>query len=95
MLLDAARRSVLVEDAFGDAWKHFDHGIGTILLVHVRETEHICAVGQECAAQKFVHENDVGNDIDKVQNFAEEIAERVAVVCAHTGNDIIDETTLV
>lgn len=92
MLLYAARRSVFVENAFGDAWEYLDHGIASVLLVHVRETQHIGAVGHERSAQEFVHKENVRNDIDQIQEFTEEVSERIAVVGAHTFDNVVDQT---
>lgn len=80
VLLDAARRSVLVENAFGDARENLHHWIGAILLIHVGEFDDFGAVGQEGAAQEFVHEENVEKHIDKVESLTEEIAEGVGVV---------------
>lgn len=80
-----------MENAFGDARKDFYHGIASILLIHVGETQHIRAVGHECTAQEFINKENVRNHIDQIQDLTEEIAERVAVVCAHTFDDVVDQ----
>lgn len=66
VLLYTPRRSVFVKNTLGDAWKDLNHGIASILLVHVGETQHVRAIGQKCSAQEFVDEENVGNNIGQI-----------------------------
>lgn len=50
-----------MESAFGHAREHFDHGVGTLLLVHVAKPQHIRAVCKESAAQEGIHEEYVAD----------------------------------
>lgn len=94
VLLDAARRSVLVEYALGDARKNLHHRIGSILLVHVREAQHIGAVRHEGTAQETIDQHDVDEYIDEVQSLAEEVPKSVAVVRAQTVVDVLHKASL-
>lgn len=94
MFLNAARRSILVERAFGETRKDLYHRIRSVLLVHVWEVDNIGAVRQKGSAQEFVHKNDVHNDIGQIQEFAEEIAERVAVVRTQALQNVVDQAFL-
>lgn len=94
VLLDAARRPVLVERALGEPRKHLHHRIGPVLLVHAREVDDVRAVRQKGAAQKLVHKDDVHDDVGQVQQLAEEVAERVAVVRAQAFQHVVDEALL-
>lgn len=59
VLLYTSGRSIFVECTFSYAWEYFNHGIRTVFLIHVRESQHIRAISHETAAQKFVNEKDV------------------------------------
>lgn len=45
-----------MESALGHTREHFDHRVGTLLLVHVAKPQHIRAVCKESAAQEGIHE---------------------------------------
>lgn len=50
-----------MEGALGQAREHVDHRIGTLLLIHAAELQHVRAVREESATQEDVHEKYVPN----------------------------------
>lgn len=77
MLLNCSRRTEFVEGTLGHARENRNHRIGTLLLIHVAELDHVCAVSQEGTAKERVDEEYVAylkqkqknnNNIKKLKN---------------------------
>lgn len=94
LTLNTSGCSEFVECTFRDARKHFHHRIGSILLVHIRESDYVRSVREESSTQEFVYEEYVANNIDKIEQFTEEVAERVCVVRSYAVVDVFYETSL-
>ncbi len=57
VLLNVARRSELVEGAFGHAWEDVDHGVDAILLIPVGERHDLDAVCEKCAVEETIEQH--------------------------------------
>ena len=60
--------------------EHFGHGIGPIFALHLRVSHDIQAVGGELVAEEVVGEVDLSEDVDEVEDLAEEEADGVEAV---------------
>ena len=60
--------------------EHFGHGIGPIFALHLRVSHDIQAVGGELVAEEVVSEVDLSEDVDEVEDLAEEEADGVEAV---------------
>lgn len=67
-LLYRSGGTVFVEGALGHAREHLDHRVGTLLLIHVAEREHLRAVCEESSAQEEVDEEYVTDLKQKESN---------------------------
>lgn len=94
VLLDRAGRTVLVEDALGDAGEHVHHGVHPLLLVLVRERHDAQAVAEELAVEEVVHHVELADDVDQAQRLAEEVADGVRVVALDVVQQVVDEDLL-
>lgn len=94
MLLNRPGRSVFVERALGHTWKNGNHRIRSIILIHVRHSQHIRTVRHERSAQETIDHHDIDDHIQKVQHFTKEITERIAVVHFQTAIDVMHKPTL-
>lgn len=55
VFLNRARGTEFVEGTLGYPGEDGDHGIGTIVLVHIAELEYVGTVGQEAVTEETVH----------------------------------------
>ena len=77
LLLDGARGTVLVEGALGHLGEDDVHGVGPVLVVHLRVVEHVEAVRRELAAHEGVDDVDLPDDVYEVEDLAGEVLQRV------------------
>lgn len=94
MLLDRSGGTKFVECTLRDPWEDLDHRVCPLFLVHVRELDDFRAVSQEGSSEERVQEENVANDISKVENFAEEVTKRVGVVHVQGVQQILHQSAL-
>jgi len=80
-----------MERALGDFWEHPRHGIGTVFGLHFGKAQHVRAVRAELAVEEVVHEEYLSDDVDKVEELAQEEAHGVDVLRVQIGGEIVDE----
>uniref|UniRef100_A0A2M4DBK8 Putative secreted protein n=1 Tax=Anopheles darlingi TaxID=43151 RepID=A0A2M4DBK8_ANODA len=91
VLLNATRGTVLMERTLGNAREYLDHGIRTILLIHVGEAQYIGSIGEESATEEFIDKEDITDHIDKVQCLADKVTEGVRIVCVNAIVEILSQ----
>ena len=72
MSLDITTGTVLVEGALGHPGKHPGHGVRSLLLLQLRHGDDVTAVGGELSPQEVVHEEQLPDNVEKVEKLAEE-----------------------
>ena len=90
-LLDRAGGTILVEGALGNLGEHSGHGIGPVLGFHFRVGQDISAVAHELSAEEEVGEVDLPDDVDEVEDLAEEELEGVEGVSSPVKPPVLDD----
>jgi len=90
IVLDSARRAVLVERAFCHLREGPGHGIYPILSLHIRHRKQSCAILCECPPQEGVHQVHLPHDVDEVEELAEEELGGVDVVLVEVTHHVAD-----
>lgn len=93
-LLDGTRWTVFVERALGYFGKDAGHRVGSVFGFHFGETQHVGAVRAELALEEVVHEEYLGDDVDEVEELAQEEAYGVEVLRVQIGREVVDEQLL-
>lgn len=79
-----------MEGTLGHLGEHPGHRVGPVLRLHLRVGQDITSVGHELAAEEEVGEVDLSNDVDKVEDLAEEELEGVEGVSASVQPPVLD-----
>jgi len=82
VLLNCTWRSVFVEGAFGYSGKYHHHGISSIVILFIDEVENVSTISHEDTAEEEIDEVHLPDDIDEVENVANEVLDGVHVVHA-------------
>ena len=90
-LLNRARGTVLVEGALGNLREHPGHGVGPVLRFHFGVGQDVAAIAHELSSEEEVSEVDLPNDVDKVEDLAEEELEGVERVSAAVQPPVLDD----
>lgn len=80
-----------MEGAFCDFGKDSCHRILTIFRFLFGHGQNIGAVFGELAAEEEVHEVDLSDDVDQVEELAEEELHRVELVVVPVDREVVDE----
>ena len=75
--LDRSRRAELVESAFRDLGEDPRHRVLSVFRLLLGHGEHVCAVLRELAPEEEIHEVNLTDDVDQVQELAQEELHRV------------------
>lgn len=90
-LLDRTGRTEFVERALGDFGKDSSHRIFAFLWLQLRHGQHVGAVRREFSAEKEIHEVNLSDDVDKVENLAQEELVGVEFVVVAVDGEVFDE----
>merc|ERR1719495_1740973 len=71
-LLDSSRWSELVEGAFCHLRKDFGHGINSLALTLFHHTPNLTPICSKFSIKEEIYKIDLSNDIDKIEELAEE-----------------------
>jgi len=93
-LLDGSRRTVFVERTLGDFGEHPGHGVSPVLGFHLGEPEHVGAVRAELTVQEVIDEEYLGDDIDKVEELAQEEPYGIEVLRVQVIGEVVDQQLL-
>ena len=66
----------MMEGTLGHPWEDLHHRIRPVGIVHVHEVDHFRSICHEDATKKEVDEIDLTDDVDHVEQVAEEIPEK-------------------
>jgi len=91
---DLSGRTIFVERAFRDFGEDFGHWVFSLVRVILCEGQDLAPVGRKFVAKKHVHEEDLADDVDEVEKFAEEEAKGVEVVVLNIGNKVVEDELL-
>lgn len=94
VLLYRTSRTELMEGTLGHPRKNGDHRIRPVLLVHVRERNHICTVLQKSTSKELVGHENVDDHVDEVEGFAGKVPESVRVVHVHCFDEVLYKARL-
>ena len=78
----------------GDLRKDPGQGIGTLLLLEIRHRDHVAAVSRELSAEEEVHEEELQDDVDKVEELAGEEGVGVELMVVAVFEEVVDENLL-
>ena len=65
-----------MECTLGQPWEDLHHGISSVGIVHVHEVDHFRSIRHEDSTKEEVDEIDLTDDIDHIEQIAEEIPEK-------------------
>ena len=65
-----------MEGTLGHPWEDLHHWIRSVGIVHVHEVNHFCSIRHEDSTKEEVDEIDLTDDIDHIEQIAEEIPEK-------------------
>ena len=65
-----------MEGTLGHPWEDFHHRIRSVGIVHVHEVDHFCSIRHEDSTKEEVDEIDLTDDVDHIEQIAEEIPEK-------------------
>ena len=65
-----------MEGTLGHPWEDLHHRIRPVGIVHVHEVNHFRSVRHEDTAEEEVDEVDLTNDVEHIEQIAEEIPEK-------------------
>lgn len=91
---DIPGRSVLVEGTLGNFGEDLGHRIHSFIGILLSEGEDLTPIGRELIAQEHVHEENLPDHIDKVEELTEEEAEGVKVVILDIGDEVVENEFL-
>jgi len=91
LALDGAGGTVLVEGALGHLGEDAVHGIVPRLDGRLGHAQHVRAVLGELAAEEQVHQVDLEEDVDEIENLAKDELVNVGVVRPEGPQDILDD----
>ena len=75
----------------GDLRKDPGQGVGTLLLLEIRHRDHVAAVSRELAAEEEVHEEELQDDVDKVEELAGEEGVGVELMVVAVFEEVVNE----
>ena len=84
-----SRCTIIAPGAFRHLGEDFAHGIGPVLDGQLADLQHIGAIFQKLSTQKEIHEPNLENDVDQIQNFAQDKLVDVRLVVAFGSYQII------
>jgi len=87
---DATRGTILVERTFWHFWENFGHGVRTLLWRSVGYGQNFWAIGGEISVEEDVHEIHLSDDIDKVEELAEDELVNIDIVGFEIPQDVTD-----
>lgn len=76
-----------MEGTLGHSWEDLHHRIRPVGIVHVHEVNHFRSVCHEDTAEEEVDEIDLTDDVEHIEQIAEEIPEKLLVniyICRET-----------
>ena len=62
-----------MESTLGDSGENLHHGVGSVLVLHAHEVDHVRPVSHEDSSQEEVDEIHLPDDIDEVEKVAEDV----------------------
>ena len=68
-----------MEGTLGHSWEDLHHRIRSVGIVHVHEVDHFRSVCHEDTAEEEVDEIDLTNDVEHIEQIAEEVPEKLLV----------------
>ena len=75
----------------GHLWKHPGHWVSSLFLLQFRHGDHITAIGGELTPQEVVHEEQLPDNVEKVQKFAEEESDGVEAMAVSILNKVVHQ----
>ena len=75
----------------GDLRKDPGQRIGTLLLLEIRHRDHVAAVSRELSAEEEVHEEELQDDVDKVEELAGEEGVGVELMVVAVFEEVVNE----
>ena len=80
-----------MEGAFGDFGEDPGHRIVSLLLLQLSHGENVSPIGGELSAEEKVHEENLADNIDKVEDLAEVELVGVELVVVPVGAKVLDQ----
>lgn len=66
------------------------HGVYAIFRLHFGHADNISAVSDEFSTEEKINEIYLTNNVDKIENFADEESESIEVVVVQVGSKVVD-----
>ena len=76
---------------FGHLRKHPGHWVSSLFLLQFRHGDHITAIGGELTPQEVVHEEQLPDNVEKVQKFAEEESDGIKAMAVSVLNKVVHQ----
>ena len=83
--------TIFVERAFGQSWKNFNEGIGSIFWIGICPSNDFRTIGKENTTKKNVEKIHLSNHVDEVQKVTNEVNSSVAAIHALGLHNIFDQ----
>lgn len=91
---DLPRGTIFVECAFGNFGENFGHRVFPLIRIFFSKGQDFAPIGCEFVAKKHVHEKNLSDDVDKVEEFAEKEPEGIKIVVLNIGNKVVQNELL-